>query len=103
MRRIRGHGTHVAATCAGREVLDGAGHVAVPAGMAPNALIVAVRAIEVGTSNYLLGIRYIFQKATELGLPCVINMSFGQHRNPHDGTNALARELLRTVQNAAGA
>jgi subtilisin family serine protease len=98
-----GHGTHVAATCAGRDVTDGAGHVTVPAGMAPNALIVAVRAIEIGAANCLLAIRYIFQKATELGLPCVINMSFGEHYNPHDGTNGLARELLRTVQDAAGA
>jgi subtilisin family serine protease len=98
-----GHGTHVAGTAAGAEVRDGAGNVLMPAGLAPKATIVAVRAIEVGPSNFLLGIRYIFQKATELGFPCVINMSFGQHFHPHDGTDAVSRALVGVVTNAAGA
>ncbi len=102
-RDTNGHGTHVAGTAAGAEVRNAAGAVLMPAGLAPRATIVAVRAIDVGRSNYLLGIQYIIQKATELGRPCVINMSFGEHFHPHDGTDARSRRLVDFVTNAAGA
>ena len=33
-------------------------------------------------------IEYIFRYAESVGKPCVINMSMGSHRGPHDGTSA---------------
>ena len=33
-------------------------------------------------------IEYIFDYAESVGKPCVINMSMGSHRGPHDGTSA---------------
>jgi subtilisin family serine protease len=99
-----GHGTHVSATAAGAEVRDGAGHVLVPAGVAPLAKIAVVRAIQASPKggDEVLGARWIFQKATELGVPCVINMSFGQHFHGHDGVDDNARGLLQTCRDAAG-
>jgi subtilisin family serine protease len=82
------HGTHVAGIAAGAEVKDAAGKVLVPAGYAPNATIVAVRAIaNAKQSNWLLGVDYVFNKAKELGMPCVINMSFGHQDHAHDGSD----------------
>lgn len=96
-----GHGTHVAGIAAGAEVKDAAGAVLVSAGLAPNATIVAVRAIEnTKRSNWLLGVAYIFNKARELGLPCVINMSFGHHDHAHDGSDPGALALFRLVTDA---
>jgi subtilisin family serine protease len=99
-----GHGTHVAGIAAGDEVKDDAsGAVLVPAGLAPQATIVAVRSIGVGTgaveglSAWVFGARYIFQKAAELGMPCVINMSFGSHVNAHDGSDPNSRALYEVL------
>ncbi|MET0693676.1 MAG: S8 family serine peptidase, partial [Propionibacteriaceae bacterium] len=97
-----GHGTHVAGTAAGAEVRDGAGNVLVPAGMAPLARIAVVRAIQSGRGNAVLAAQWIFQKATELGVPCVINMSFGQHFHAHDGSDDQARNLFGLCRDGAG-
>ena len=98
-----GHGAHVAGTAAGAEVRDAAGKVLVPAGLAPLATIAAVRAIQVdgGTGNTVLAVKWIFQKATELGLPCVINMSFGSHLHGHDGSDASSRAMLALCRDKA--
>jgi subtilisin family serine protease len=95
-----GHGTHVAGTAAGAEVRDAAGAVTVPAGFAPRATIVAVRAIATDQQDYLAATRYIFQKATELSMPCVINMSFGQHWHAHDGSDPSSRALFALLTDA---
>jgi subtilisin family serine protease len=93
-----GHGTHVAGIAAGAEVKDSAGNVLVPVGFAPNATIVAVRAIgNTNQRNWLLGVLYIFNKAAELGMPCVINMSFGHHEHPHDGSDTNSLALFKYV------
>jgi subtilisin family serine protease len=90
-----GHGTHVSSIAAGAEVKDAAGTVLVPAGYAPNATIVVVRAIATqNQSNWLLGVLYIFNKAKELGCPCVINMSFGHQDHAHDGTDTESLALF---------
>lgn len=94
----KGHGTHVASIAAGQEVKDGSGNVLVPAGLAPNAGIVVVNAIEpIGAgakSDWSLGVDYILQKAKEANCPCVINMSFGHHNHGHDGSDTDARKIL---------
>jgi subtilisin family serine protease len=97
-----GHGTHTSGTCAGQQVTDASGAVLMPAGLAPNAKIAVVRAIgrDINGSNVILAIRYIFQKADELGLPCVINMSFGSQQNSHDGADAQSQALFHLVRKA---
>jgi subtilisin family serine protease len=99
----RGHGTHVAGIAAGAEVKDASGAVLLSAGLAPQATIVAVRSIGVGAgaveglSAWVFGARYIIQKAAELGMPCVINMSFGSHVHAHDGSDPNSRALYEVL------
>ena len=76
-----GHGTHVLGTAAGDD--------SVFRGMAPGADIIVVKS-DLGTDNIINAMGFIDQKAAELGLPYVINMSFGGHFGPHDGTDLLS-------------
>ncbi|RLD37625.1 MAG: hypothetical protein DRI74_06240 [Bacteroidetes bacterium] len=78
------HGTHVASTAAG----SGSALSTTYRGMAYESEIVLV------SGNYsnlgvAEGISYIFDYATSVGKPAVINMSLGTHVGPHDGTSAL--------------
>src|SRR5262245_52649999 len=66
------HGTHVSGIAAGRNF-----GTSWPGGIAPGATIVVA---SVGTNSgfvndVVVGVKYCFQKATELGLPCVVNIS----------------------------
>lgn len=70
-----GHGTHVAGTAAGN------------AGIAPEAKIIFVSLNFSNSAGIADAAKYIFEKADELGLPCVINASLGGHYAPHDGTD----------------
>ena len=76
-----GHGTHVAGIAVG----DGSSSTAGYVGVAPEANLVVVK-----TPFYedavLDGIGFVFARAEELGLPCVVNLSLGGHAGPHDGT-----------------
>jgi subtilisin family serine protease len=81
-----GHGTHTSGTAAGDGSATGNG---IPqfkyAGMANKATIVMVKT-NFTDSGLIDGVSYIFAKATELGLPAVVNMSLGTNLGPHDGT-----------------
>jgi subtilisin family serine protease len=97
------HGTHIASTIAG----DGRGSHEFT-GMAPEADIIAVKS-GFEDADVLDAADYIFRRAAELGRPAVINMSFGSHWGPHDGTRLLDQaidELLdrpgRVIVAAAG-
>ena len=80
------HGTHVSGIAAGTPVGTW------PGGIAPAATIVMAG---IGTqggfiTDVMAGVRYCFQKATELGLPCVVNISLNTERHSHDGTDPLS-------------
>lgn len=94
-----GHGTHVTGIAAGAEVTTGG---TVPRGIASEAKIIVVKAIGANQGNPIDGLRYIFQKATELNMPCVVNMSFGHHDHGHDGTDDLARDLTDQLRDSSG-
>ncbi|MCO4762562.1 MAG: S8 family serine peptidase [Myxococcales bacterium] len=83
-RDTNGHGTHVTGTAAG----DGSGSGY--KGVAPDADIIFVKFDFDGDRNsdaaIVDGIDYIFKRSTELGKPCVINMSLGSDFGPHDGS-----------------
>ncbi len=83
-----GHGTHVMGIAAG----DGSASTAGFIGVAPQAWIIAVKTTFY-TSDILAGVRYIFDKADELGLPVVVNLSLGGQDGPHDGTSLFEQGL----------
>lgn len=86
------HGTHVSGIAAGRPVGTW------PGGIAPAATLVVVGLGNSGFVNdIMLGVKYCFQKATQLGLPCVVNISLGTERHSHDGTDPLSIGLTQLV------
>jgi beta-lactam-binding protein with PASTA domain len=54
--------------------------------MAPEADLIVVKS-DLEDTNVIPAIQYIENKAASLGEPVVINMSFGGHLGPHDGTS----------------
>lgn len=84
------HGSHVAGIAAGAmKTDDGTDYQ----GTAPGAEIVLVslnleEMTNGNTATVIDGIRYIYDYATSVGKPCVVNMSLGAHLGPHDGTSA---------------
>ena len=95
-----GHGTHVAGIAAGAAVTHANGNVS--RGVASKAKIVAVRTIGVSQGNVTHALTYIFRKASELSLPCVVNMSFGSQDHAHDGTDERARVFATILRDAGG-
>ncbi|OQY28298.1 MAG: hypothetical protein B6244_07790 [Candidatus Cloacimonetes bacterium 4572_55] len=89
-----GHGTHVAGTAAGngRAPNPNADYT----GIAPKADIIFVNSGCPGVFSdtwVIDATNYIFTKAQALGKPAVINMSFGGHDGPHDGTSLYEQML----------
>lgn len=84
-----GHGTHVMGLAGGNK------------GLAPGADLIMV-ASNLSTGDIIDGVRYIMDKAKEMGKPCVINMSFGGVLNPHDGTDILSFILDNMLENTQG-
>ncbi|MFA8449629.1 MAG: S8 family serine peptidase [Bacteroidales bacterium] len=73
----RGHGTHVAGIAAGN------------LGIAPESDIIIVK-YDFTSTKSPEAVKYILDKAAELGKPCVINASYGTDNCPHDGSDASA-------------
>lgn len=79
------HGTHVAAIAAGSsDFSDGLYRGVAPAS---RIVLVSMGASSRDNVNLTNAISYIFDYAESLGLPCVINLSLGNHAGPHDGTS----------------
>ncbi len=95
------HGTHVMDTAAGN------GRGTGTPGVAPKADLIFVELAggdyrpdeSFGNSRRLMeAVKYIFDKAAQLGRPAVINLSLGTHGGPHDGSTPVERwfdELLK--------
>lgn len=100
------HGTHVAGTAAGN---GRSGDPAYPAGqfigVAPGATIIFVHPNTADLTTTFTdsvhvaeAVAYIFEKAGELGMPCVINMSLGQNGGSHDGESLVERAIDRLLE-----
>ena len=100
------HGTHVASTAAGN---GRSGDNEFPTGqfvgMAPESHIIFVQPatdpqISTFTDSVRVaeGLAYIFRKADELGLPCVVNLSLGQNGGSHDGESIVERIIDRLLE-----
>lgn len=81
------HGTHTTGTAAGGYLANGWHGVAtkcdiVACGMPEDALT---------DVNVACAVSYIFDYASRVGKPCVINMSIGSNDGPNDGTSFLCR------------
>ena len=95
------HGTHVAGTAAGNgRSGDGVFPAGDFVGTAPDATIILVQPASndqnttfTDSAHVAEAVRYIFEKATDLGMPCVINMSLGQNGGSHDGESLLERAI----------
>ena len=101
-----GHGTSLAGVAAGNgRVNDGETPETHSSpryvGVAPKAGIIAVR-----TTYYLADIVnaavYIFGKARQLGMPCVLNLSIGYLGGPHDGRGSLQEAFQELARGAPG-
>lgn len=98
-----GHGTHVSGTAAGNGQMD-------PrfSGMAPGAELIAVKATRdpegrSGTfrsSDIMASAEYVADKAEELDMPVVINLSLGSVGGPADGTSTMDQMLSSLVEEA---
>lgn len=90
------HGTHVTGIAAGVR------------GVAPDADIIFVQPSEIGSSSNIASsfiidaARYIYQKAQELGRPCVINLSMGDIYHSHDGTDLFSQGLDQLLAASSG-
>ncbi|MBN1780724.1 S8 family serine peptidase [bacterium] len=84
-----GHGTHVAGIAAGNGRATGNGKPPfVYIGAAPDAYLIAVKGSDntsMPDAQILDGLNYIFKKAGEFGMPCVVNLSLGRRNGSHDG------------------
>ncbi len=97
----QGHGTTVAGIAAGNGLSWSSDSTLMKKykGVAPDANIVVVN-VDYNSSNFLQSVAdavsYIFLKADDLGMPCVVNTSLGTYYGSHDGKdlNAQAIESL---------
>lgn len=83
------HGTHVTGIAAGSDL----GFDGIFRGAAPDADIVLVSMSSDSDGNVAIaeGVAYIFDYASSVGKPCVVNLSLGTHAGPHDGTSSFDR------------
>ncbi len=90
-----GHGTHVAGIAGG----NGRGSNGRVVGAAPSAEFIIVKLAQPGgedfvrSSEIMLAVKYIIEKARELGRPVAINISIGMNSGPHDGQSLLEQYL----------
>jgi hypothetical protein len=96
-----GHGTTVAGTAAGNGGLTG--HYI---GAAPKSDVIIVSAVVNNNPSFLAqvadGVKYVFDHATAMGKPAVVNLSLGSYLGSHDGLDPAALFIDSMVTAAPG-
>lgn len=94
------HGTNVSGIAVGNGLANGRNK-----GMAPDSKIIIVRT-NFGFSDWSLTIadacQFIFDKADEMGMPCVINLSLGDYFGSHDGKDPATESIEDMLDEQAG-
>lgn len=94
-----GHGTHVLSIAAGNGgpmTTDTPHYV----GVAPAASLVVAAPSDNGAfsdPDILRAVSFVFDRADDMGLPAVVNVSLGSDFGPHDGTSSLEKGLAAMV------
>jgi len=93
-----GHGTHVASLAAANGLSSSPPRFV---GVAPEAELIVVRATRpsgaILDADVLRAARFVFERANELGVPAVVNLSLGSDFGGHDGSSGLERGLAALV------
>ncbi|HWZ92248.1 MAG TPA: S8 family serine peptidase [Polyangiaceae bacterium] len=93
-----GHGTHVASLAAGNGLSS---KVPIYVGIAPEATYVVARVAQTNGSiqdaDVLRAVKFVFDRAADLGMPAVVNLSLGSDFGAHDGSSAIESELSGMV------
>ncbi len=93
-----GHGTLVAACAAG----NGMGGLSPYKGVAPKATLVIARITgasdgSIGNDDLLRGVGFLFDRASAMQRPIVVNLSIGTDFGPHDGTMVWEQALASYI------
>lgn len=98
-----GHGTHVTGIAAGNGAAPDAGGTSYTyTGMAPESTIVFVKT-DWSSDGIIDAMEYIFDRADDLGLPAVVNLSLGTQLGAHDGTDPMEEAIDSLVSNGGRA
>ncbi len=93
-----GHGTHVASLAAGNGLSDKTPRYI---GVAPEATYVVARVAQsdggILDADVLRAVKFVFDRAEELGMPAVVNLSLGSDFGAHDGSSGLEQGLSSMV------
>ena len=94
-----GHGTHVASLATGNGLAETPPRFV---GIAPGATIIAARVTRTGDgsiqdADVLLATKFVFDRAAELGMPAIVNLSLGSDFGAHDGSAPLEQGLASFV------
>ena len=96
-----GHGTHVASLAAGNGLSSATPRYI---GVAPEATLVVVRVAEADggilDADVLRAAKFVFDRADDLGMPAVVNLSLGSDFGAHDGNSSLELGLSAMVGSA---
>ncbi len=88
-----GHGTHVASIATGGDTKY--------AGMAPGAGLIVVRVADesqgITTDDLVRGVQFMFDRASAMSKPIVVNLSLGTDFGPHDGSTLWEQTLASFV------
>ena len=96
-----GHGTHVASLAAGNGLSSPTPRYI---GVAPEATLIVVRVAQADGGildpDVLRAVKFVFDRAEQLGMPAVVNLSLGSDFGAHDGSSGLELGLSAMVGSA---